>query len=428
MKNMGDNEQSNAYYQGICNELNSIEEDFVWLYEKDSYEETLEMIRDYDPLLVLPASEFGVIIATKLANDLNLLCNPIENIDAMTLKDEMHNRLAEHNLRHIRGQVVHSVDEAIEFYESENLNEVVIKPLHGASSYSVRICLNKDEMINSLDELFNRSDVFGKANAELLVQERINGDEYIVNTLSCNGNHRITLVWKYNKVRTSDGRIIYDTCETVNELNLGEAEMIEYAFNVADALGIKYGPVHGEYIIDEDGPVLIEVNCRPAGGNMSTGFLDKISGQHETDSILDAYLKPDRFEEERKKPYRLYAHGAVKFFIVPKEIFAESSPIKDISIKLSSYYNMTLPKFFNEDKPLVKTEDVNTAGGNVYLVHEDLFELYNDIDFLRKVESMAFDLVLSEKPKKKLMWMLTSQLKRLMNCWRRLKSTVLFFW
>ena len=162
MKNMGDNEQSNAYYQGICNELNSIEEDFVWLYEKDSYEETLEMIRDYDPLLVLPASEFGVIIATKLANDLNLLCNPIENIDAMTLKDEMHNRLAEHNLRHIRGQVVHSVDEAIEFYESENLNEVVIKPLHGASSYSVRICLNKDEMINSLDELFNRSDVLEK--------------------------------------------------------------------------------------------------------------------------------------------------------------------------------------------------------------------------------------------------------------------------
>ena len=119
MKNMGDNEQSNTYYQGICDELNSIEDDFVWLHEKDTYGETLEMIRDYNPLLVLPASEFGVILATKLANDLNLLCNPIENIDAMTLKDEMHNRLAEHNLRHIRGQVVRSVGEAIEFYDNE---------------------------------------------------------------------------------------------------------------------------------------------------------------------------------------------------------------------------------------------------------------------------------------------------------------------
>lgn len=136
------------------------------------------------------------------------------------------------------------------------------------------------------------------------------------------------MVWKYNKVKTSEGTILYDTCETVNELNLGEAEMIEYAYSVADALGIQYGPVHGEYMIDEDGPVLIEVNCRPSGGNMSTGFLDKISGQHETDSILDAYLKPDRFEDERKKPYRLFAHVAVKFFIVPKEIFAQSSPNK----------------------------------------------------------------------------------------------------
>ena len=402
MKNMGGNEQSNIYYQGICDELDSIEEDFLWLHEKDTYEETLEMIRAYDPLLVLPASEFGVILATKLANDLNLLCNPIENIGAMTLKDEMHNRLAEHDLRHIRGQVVRSVDEAIEFYDSENLTEVVIKPLQGASSYSVRICLDKDEMIISLDELFNKSDVYRKDNSELLVQERINGEEYIVNTLSCNGSHRITMVWKYNKVKTSEGTILYDTCETVNELNLGEAEMIEYAYSVADALGIQYGPVHGEYMIDEDGPVLIEVNCRPSGGNMSTGFLDKISGQHETDSILDAYLKPDRFEEERKKPYRLYAHGAVKFFIVPKEIFAQSSPIKNISIKLSSYYDTILPNFFNEDTPLVKTEDVNTTGGNVYLVHEDLFELYKDIEFLRKVESMAFDLVLSEKGEEKI--------------------------
>lgn len=44
------------------------------------------------------------------------------------------------------------------------------------------------------------------------------------------------MVWKYNKVKTSEGTILYDTCETVNELNLGEAEMIEYAYSVADAL------------------------------------------------------------------------------------------------------------------------------------------------------------------------------------------------
>lgn len=197
------------------------------------------MVKEYDPLLVLPGNERGVVLATKLSNDLNLLCNPIENLDAITLKDEMQNRLAQNNLRHIRGQVVNSLHEAIDFYDKENLDEVVIKPIYSAGSASVRICMNKDEMIKSIKELFDETNYYGEENTELLIQERINGEEYIVNTVSCDGVHRVTLIWKYNKVRTSEGAIIYDSCETVNELNISEAEMVEYAYDVADALGIK---------------------------------------------------------------------------------------------------------------------------------------------------------------------------------------------
>lgn len=398
-KNAADTPEAREYAEHVKKDLETIEYDYDLIHEKDSYEETLEMVKSFNPLLVLPGNEKGVILATKLANDLGLLCNPIENLDAMTLKDEMQNRLAENNLRHIRGRVVKSVEEAVEFYEEEKLNEVVVKPIYSAGSTAVRICLNKDEMIESVRDVFNQKGYYGNDLNEVLVQERIHGEEYIVNTVSCNGSHRVTLVWKYNKVRTAEGGIIYDTCQTIGELNLAEAEMIEYAYNVADALGIQYGPVHGEYMIDENGPVLIEVNCRPCGGGMDIEFLDKISGQHETDSILDSYLKPNRFFNEQKKPYRLFAHGVVKFFITPKQIFAESSPMNNISIKLKSYYKSSLPKTFDLTKPFVKTEDLNTSCGFVYMVHEDLFVLYKDIVFLRKVESKAFDLVLSENRK-----------------------------
>ena len=393
----GDSEDVKEYKKHVEKDLRDIPYDFDWLHEKDTYEETLEMVRALDPVLVLPGNERGVVLAMKLSHDLNLLCNPIENLDAMTLKDEMQNRLAQNNLRHIRGQVISSVEEAIDFYEKENLKEVVIKPIYSAGSASVRICMDKDEMIHSIEELFNDSNYYGEENNELLVQERINGTEYIVNTVSCEGVHRVTLMWKYNKVKTAEGAIIYDSCETVNELNLGEAEMVEYAYKVADALGIKYGPVHGEYMIDKDGPVLIEVNCRPCGGNMSAEFLDKISGQHETDSILDSYLNPKLFHEKKKQRYRLYAHGAVKFFIVPKDMLAESAPMNNISIKLSSHFETALPFSFETSKPFVKTEDLNSSCGFVYLAHENLFELYTDIEFLRRVETMAFDLVLSEE-------------------------------
>ena len=122
------------YEERLNHGYNQINEKFDMIYEKDTYEETLEAVRKVDPVLIVPGNEDGVILATKLANDLNLLCNPIENIDAMTLKHEMHKRLAENNLRYIRGKVIKSVDEAIEFYDDESLKEVVVKPIRSAAS------------------------------------------------------------------------------------------------------------------------------------------------------------------------------------------------------------------------------------------------------------------------------------------------------
>ena len=250
-------------------------------------------------------------------------------------------------------------------------------------------------MIDSINQLFDNVNYYGDEIDELLIQERINGTEYIVNTVTHKGIHRVTLIWKYNKVRTSEGAIVYDSCETVNELGLGEAEMVEYAYKVADALEIQYGPVHGEYMIDENGPVLIEVNCRPCGGNMPAEFLDRISGQHETDSILDSYLKPNCFYGELNKGYRLYAHGTLKFFITPKNMIARSSPIVNIENRLKAFHDSTLIKATYPDMFVQKTEDLNTASGYVFLVNENKSYVDHDLNFLRDIERNAFSLILS---------------------------------
>ena len=393
--------KTNQVYEKLVKDsFKKIDADFELIYEKDSYEETLEMVRKYDPLLVTAGSEKGVILATKLANDLNLKCNPIENIDAMTLKDKMHERIAENGLRHIRGKVIHSIEEAIDYYDECGFKEVVVKPIYSAGSVGVRICLNKEDMISSLEELSNEVNVYGDEINEFLIQERINGEEYVVNTVSCNGVHRITLIWKYSKVKTEEGGQIYDYQVTVNELGLGEANLVEYAYDVANALGIKYGPVHGEYMIDEDGPVLIEVNCRPCGMNMSAKYLDRISGQHETDSALDSYLNPEKFNYEKNKGYSLYEHGGIKSIIVPKDITAESAPIAEISNRLKSHRETSMD-IIEQAKFYTKTQDLETNGGTIYLAHEDPYILQKDIEFLCGVEKYASQLVLSNRNEKK---------------------------
>lgn len=384
------------YKKKVQSNYERIEYEYDLIYEKNSYDETLEMVRNLNPLLIVSGSERGVILTSKLSNDLGLLGTPIENIDAMTLKDKMHERLAEAGLRYIRGKVVSSIDEAIEFYESESLKEVVIKPVYSFCSVGVRICLNKQEMTDSLKEIFHTNNAYGDENTELLVQERINGEEYVVNTTSCNGIPRLISMWKYEKIKTSEGAIIYDTIKSVQKLNLGEAELIEYAYDVVRAIGIEYGPVHGEFMIDEKGPVLIEVNCRPAGLSMKTEYLNMIFGQHDTDSILDSYLNPERFNEQRKQAYNPPGHGTVKLFIAPEDILAKSVPIMNMTGNLKSYYDSTLHNI-KETELFVKTEDLNTTCGVVFLVNNEANAVSEDVEFLRSVEKNAFELILSRE-------------------------------
>ena len=391
-----DTEDGKKFGQHVLEEYSRIPYEFDMIYEKDTFEETLEEVRKANPILIVPGNERGVVLAARLSHELGLLGNSIENLDAMTLKNEMHKRLAQRGLRSIKGKVIHSLDEALEFYDSENLGEVVIKPTYSAGSASVRICLNRNEMIESINQLFDEVNYYGDELEELLIQERINGIEYIVNTVTHKGIHRVTLVWKYNKVKTSEGAIVYDSCETVNELSLGEAEMVEYAYKVADALEIQYGPVHGEYMIDEKGPVLIEVNCRPCGGSMPAEFLDRISGQHETDSILDSYLKPKCFFDELRKKYNLHAHGTLKFFITPKNMIVRSSPIVNIDKKLKAFHDSSLVNATYHDMFFQKTEDLTTAAGYVFLINEDKADVDHDLNFLRDVERNAFSLILSD--------------------------------
>ena len=129
---------------------------------------------------------------------------------------------------------------------------------------------------------------------------------------------------------------------------------------------------------------------------MPAEYLDRISGQHETDSILDSYLRPKRFFEELKKKYELYAYGTLKIFIIPKDIVAQSAPIMNIESKLKSFYGSTLMDIEQDSLFFPKTEDLHSSGGYVFMVNEDKAELEKNLNFLRKIESNAFSLIYSE--------------------------------
>ena len=134
---------------------------------------------------------------------------------------------------------------------------------------------------------------------------------------------------------------------------------------------------------------------------MDADFLDSFSGQHETDSSLDSYLNPKKFDYERKKGYKLFGYAALKLFIVPNDLIAESAPMNRISNRLKSHYKTALDPI-NETQPFLKTQDLESSCGTVFLSHNDGYQVKKDLDFLRSIEKNAFQLVLSEGLDKKM--------------------------
>lgn len=124
----------------------------------------------------------------------------------------------------------------------------------------------------------------------------------------------LTSVFKYFKKRTPSGAIIYSGNESINEPTDEEKALIDYALKAVCALGITDGQVHGEYMVDKNGPVLIEANCRVMGSSAPSGFLDKVFGYHETEVILNSMLGKEYHRRFRERPYKPLRKGYAKDF------------------------------------------------------------------------------------------------------------------
>lgn len=359
------------------------------------YEETLGMVKQYDPVLIVPGFEGAVELATRLSEDLGLTGNPYKNIAAMTRKDAMQEALKNAGLRFILGKTVTNSDEAVKFCSEHGLKTAVVKPVRSASSQGLYMCDSEDEVRKAVDSLLDTNDIFGKPIKSVLIQEKITGTEYVVNTASSNGLHKINSITRYHKTRTTEGGYIYDWEENIMEIGEDLKELADYALKAVDAIGFRYGVIHGEYYIDEKGPVLVEVNCRPMGGSMPAEFLDLAFGQHETDTMLDAYLDPDTFRKNMNKPYKALRKYALKMIKVPRYLEVSEYTIKIIADQLKSAYvtqvdDTILPVIYE------KTQDLDSSGGTVYLIGDDEKQVMKDLEILKFIEDNYFAFVFND--------------------------------
>jgi len=215
---------------------------------------------------IIAGSDYGVVAAETLAAQLDVPCNEPALIWERRDKDAMVQACGEAGLRVPRSWRVTSTDQ-IEAIQSELAslgNGVVVKPASSAGSDSCIICHSEEEIREVVSGLLGQVNLLGVRNTSCIVQERIVGDQYFINTVTTEGEHLVTEFFVYGLVE-QDGRPHIYSAITLPEIGELFESAKDFAVAVNEALGVRFGASHTEMRLTPQGWVLIEYNGRSMG-------------------------------------------------------------------------------------------------------------------------------------------------------------------
>ncbi len=245
---------------------------------------------------VLAGQEPGVPLADALSERLGLASNGSALSRARRDKHEMIETLRAAGVRCARQFKSADVAAVTEWAEQQGEYPVVVKPLSSASTDNVSICHSASDVAAAARQVLAARDIFDLPNNEALVQSYLHGTEYIVDTVSVDGQMYAVGVWEYEKTIVGAGKKIYDRDVLLDSDAAPVPELIAYVRTVLDALGIRNGPAHAEVMMTPQGPALVEVGAR-LNGNMNPDLHNICLGTNQADLIALAYARPQEFLE-----------------------------------------------------------------------------------------------------------------------------------
>jgi biotin carboxylase len=274
------------------------------------------ILRAASARVILAGSEGGVLLGDQLADRLDLpFRNDLKSSVARRDKFEMQERIRAAGLAAIAQARVCGPDELDAWLSGHNTFPVVVKPLRSAATDGVHICRSRAEAQAALAALQAHPDMFGQLNTSVLVQEFVVGTEYVLNGIACEGGYTFTEGWLSRKVDNA-GFPVYDTQYLFYQGDPGFEQMSAYVMEVCRALGIVNGPFHAEVMLTEDGPVLIEIAARVAGG-ADPYVVETCLGHSQIRLLVEASLRPADFaQSHRSRPAGRPFHRAAYVYLI----------------------------------------------------------------------------------------------------------------
>lgn len=335
----------------------------------------------------LPASEMGVLLAEQIQQHMGLPTN-VGDPEIRRHKNKMHTELKKHGVRGISEIVTSCPVEATKWINENTTYPIIIKPPMGGGSEGLHICSCDADVEKAFHAEMSQRNITGVVNTEMLVQELINGTEYVVDCISHEGRHLCVAMWKYSKVKnTITGRITYEYSEFLEYDGPEQAELRQYVYQCLDALGLQNGGSHSEVIIDANGPCLIETGARMHGGQGPHGT-KLATGIAPYTLLVDIAVNGGKLHEKlyNQKGYNLQGSllyvDLANFKYRGKLARSIEEQFKQNNITTLEYIHCVQP---GED--IVITEDLVTTPGCLLMIHSDRNVVFRDYNEIRRLEN-----------------------------------------
>ena len=351
----------------------------------------VESLAKYDVVCVTPGIEgVGVGLADQLARHFGVVGNDPASSERRQNKAVMQAALADAGVAHIPFRQVKSEAELTRACDELGRWPLVVKPLNAGDTQDVLICENLTQAKAALHTIIGKVNRTEQLNEAALVESFIDGDEYVVNTVSLNGEHIITDIWRYDK------RVVLGSTRVCLRMKLlppdGEVQdaLASYIGPALQALDLVNGAAHSEVFITSSGPVLGETGARLMGGALDPSIFSEALGYPQIEALADALVDPDLFRDHLGERYDLLRNVEIVNFMMDRSGVIASIPGLDEIRRLPSFRDLIMA--VGPGDRVSPTVDGPTCPGHVILSSPDSDQLDRDYETIRATESSVFEL------------------------------------
>lgn len=282
------------------------------------FEGTCAVVEKYDvSAIVTAATDKPLVMMARVAEKYGFPFYSIETAQWSTDKYQMKQRFLEGNVPCAHGRLIAKANEADDLYYP-----LIVKPRDNSGSRGVKLCRNKEELQEAMQEALQYSHL-----DTVLVEEYIEGQEYSIEGLHYDGKSEVI---QFTEKTTTEFPYNVELAHK-QPANLTEAqknEIRQVISKIAKCMHFENCPSHTELKINERGIFIIETSPRLGGDYITSTLVPLSTGINMEDQLLNIALG----EKVDTQTGRMEKASGVCFFCLPEGVVKKIDPqINDIA-------------------------------------------------------------------------------------------------